>query len=142
MASVRPDVGYAILELDVLKKTEPAWVGRVLRDIMERLSAGQLKPLIHSRWPLAEAGAALRFMRSARHLGKIVVTAPPLAGGRLRPERTYLVTGGLGGIGCAVAGWLADREAATIVLNGRRPPDPEAEAEIAALRGARGQRAG
>ena len=134
MASVRPDVGYAILELDVLKKTEPAWVGRVLRDIMERLSAGQLEPLIHSRWPLAEAGAALRFMRSARHLGKIVVTTPPLAGGRLRPERTYLVTGGLGGIGCAVAGWLADRGAATIVLNGRRPPDPAAEAEIAALR--------
>ena len=134
MASVRPDVAYDILELDVLKKTEPAWVGRVLRDIMERLSAGQLQPLIHSRWPLAEAGAALRFMRSARHLGKIVVTTPPLAGGRLRPERTYLVTGGLGGIGCAVAGWLADRGAGTIVLNGRRPPDPEAEAEIAALR--------
>ena len=134
MASVRPDVGYAILELDVLKKTEPAWVGRVLRDIVQRLSAGQLKPLIHSRWPLAEAGAALRFMRSARHLGKIVVAAPPLAGGRLRPERTYLVTGGLGGIGCAVAGWLADRGAGTIVLNGRRPPDPEAEAAIAELR--------
>ncbi|MYB52718.1 MAG: SDR family NAD(P)-dependent oxidoreductase, partial [Acidobacteriia bacterium] len=134
MASVRPDVGYAILELDVLKKTEPEWVGRVLRDIMQRLSGGQLEPLIHSRWPLAEAGAALRFMRSARHLGKIVVTTPPLAGGRLRPERTYLVTGGLGGIGCAVAGWLADRGAGTIVLNGRRPPDPEAEAEIAALR--------
>ena len=134
MASVRPDVGYSILELDVLKKTDPAGVGRVLRDIMERLSAGQLKPLIHSRWPLAEAGAALRFMRAARHLGKIVVTTPPLAGGRLRPERTYLVTGGLGGIGCAVAGWLADRGATTIVLNGRRPPDPDAEAVIAALR--------
>ena len=134
MASVRPDVGYSILELDVLKKTEPAGVGRVLRDIMERLSAGQLEPLIHSRWPLAEAGAALRFMRAARHLGKIVVTTPPLAGERLRPERTYLVTGGLGGIGCAVAGWLADRGAATIVLNGRRPPDPDAEAAIAALR--------
>ena len=31
MAAVRPDVAYSILELDVLKKTEPAWVGRVLR---------------------------------------------------------------------------------------------------------------
>ena len=50
-------------------------------------------------------------MRSARHLGKIVVTAPPLAGGRLRQDRTYLVTGGLGGIGCAVADWLAERGA-------------------------------
>ena len=63
-------------------------------------------------------------MRSARHLGKIVVTAPPLRQGRLRQDRTYLVTGGLGGIGCAVAEWLADRGAGTIVLNGRRSRTP------------------
>ena len=134
MAAVRPDVTYAILELDVLKKTEPAWVGRVLRDVMARVSAGELTPIVHSRWPLAEAGAALRFMRSARHLGKIVVTTPPLLSGRLRQDRTYLVTGGLGGIGCAVAEWLADKGAWTIVLNGRRDPDAAADETIRALR--------
>ncbi len=134
MAAARPDVAYDILELDVLKKTDPAWVGRVLRAVMERLAAGELKPIIHSRWPLAEAGAALSFMRSARHLGKIVVTPPPLVTGRLKQDRSYLVTGGLGGIGCAVAGWLADRGAGTIVLNGRRQPDAEAEEAIQKLR--------
>ena len=134
MAAVRPDVGYDILELDVLKKTDPEWVGRVLRELMRRVASGALKPIVHSRWPLAEAGAALSFMRAARHLGKIVVTTPPVENGRLRPDRTYLVTGGLGGIGCAVAGWLADRGAGAIVLNGRRPPDAEAEETIRKLR--------
>ena len=134
MAAARPDVAYLILELDVLKKTEPAWVGRVLRGLMDRVVAGELEPIVHSRWPMAEAGAALSFMRSARHLGKIVVTASPLARGRLRPDRSYLVTGGLGGIGCAVAGWLADHGAETIVLNGRRAPDAAAEEAIGALR--------
>ena len=134
MAEVRPDVGYDILELDVLKKTEPEWVGEVLREVMAQLSEGVLEPLIHSRWPLAEAGPALGFMRAARHLGKIVVTANPLARGRLRQDRTYLVTGGLGGIGCAVAEWLADRGAGTIVLNGRRDPDAEARETIEELR--------
>ena len=57
-----------------------------------------------------------------------------LQAGRIRDDRTYLVTGGLGGIGCVVAGWLADNGAGAIVLNGRRPPDPEAEETIAALR--------
>ncbi|MCY3875651.1 MAG: SDR family NAD(P)-dependent oxidoreductase [Rhodobacteraceae bacterium] len=133
MAAVRPDVTYAILELDVLKKTDPAWVGRVLRDVVARLAAGELRPLVHSRWPLAEAGAALRFMRSARHLGKIVVATQPLVSGRLREDRTYLVTGGLGGIGLAVAEWLADLGAGTIVLNGRRPPDEAAQEAIRAL---------
>ena len=100
---------------------------------MARVAAGELKPLIHSRWPLAEAGAALRFMRSARHLGKIVVTAQPLASGRLKEDRTYLVTGGLGGIGLAVAEWLADLGAGTIVLNGRRSPGEDALEAIRAL---------
>ena len=134
MSALRPDVGYDILELDVLKKTDPAWVGRVLTDIVNRLGSGELKPIVHSRWPLSEAGAALRFMRSARHLGKIVATASPLAEGHLRSDRSYLVTGGLGGIGCAVAVWLADRGAGTIVLNGRRDPDADAMATIQALR--------
>ena len=134
MAAVRPDVGYWILELDVVKKTDPAWAGRILRGLMARVSAGELEPIIHSRWPLAEAGAALSFMRSARHLGKIVVTTPPLVRGGLRGDRSYLVTGGLGGIGIAVANWLAERGAGAIVLNGRRNPDPEAEEAIQALR--------
>ena len=134
MAEVRPDVSYAILELDVLKKTDPEGVGAVLRDLMARVSAGELTPLVHSRWPLAEAGAALAYMRSARHIGKIVLTTQPLVRNRLREDRTYLVTGGLGGIGCAVAEWLADQGAGVIVLNGRRDPDPEAVEAIEALR--------
>ncbi len=135
MAELRPDVKYDILELDVLKKTDPEWVGEVLRDVMARISTGELKPIVHSRWPLAEAGAALSFMRSARHIGKIVLTPPPLSNGQLRRDRSYLVTGGLGGIGIAVAEWLADHGAGTIVLNGRRDPDPEAQVAIEALRG-------
>ncbi|MCY3660833.1 MAG: SDR family NAD(P)-dependent oxidoreductase [Caldilineaceae bacterium] len=134
MAAVRPDVSYAILELDVLKKTDPEGVGAVLQDLMARVSAGELNPLVHSRWPLAEAGAALAYMRSARHIGKIVLTTQPLVRGRLREDSTYLVTGGLGGIGCAVAEWLADQGAGIIVLNGRRDPDPEAVEAIEALR--------
>ena len=135
MAELRQDVKYDILELDVLKKTEPEWVGEVLREVMAGISTGKLKPIVHSRWPLAEAGAALSFMRSARHIGKIVLTPPPITNGQVRQDRTYLVTGGLGGIGIAVAEWLADHGAGTIVLNGRRDPDPEAQTAIEALRG-------
>ncbi len=52
----------------------------------------------------------------------------------MRPDRTYLVTGGLGGIGTVIARWLAEHGAGVIVLNGRRPPDPEAQEVIDALR--------
>ena len=61
--------------------------------------------------------------------------APPDPGPeRVREDRTYLVTGGLGGIGLEVAGWLADRGAGAIVLNGRRPPEDAAVAAVERLR--------
>ena len=71
-----------------------------------------------------------------RHAARLARRAAPddPSEGRLRGDRTYLVTGGLGGLGREVATWLADRGAGAIVLNGRRAPGPEAEATIAALR--------
>ena len=134
MAALRPDVAYHIVKLDAMKEDEPERPGALLRDVMARLAAGELTPLTHTRWPLAEAKQAVEFMRDGRHIGKIIFANSPLTRGRLRKEGTYLVTGGLGGIGCAVAGWLAERGAGAIVLNGRRPPDPEVEGAIESLR--------
>ncbi len=139
MAAARPDVSYSILMVEILKEEEPAIPGAALRRVMERVAAGALAPLNRIRWPLAEAEAAIKYMRAARHIGKIVLTNSALETGQLRGDRTYLVTGGVGGIGCAVAGWLAERGAGVIVLNGRRDPDAEAVEAIAALR-ARGAR--
>ena len=53
---------------------------------------------------------------------------------RLRSDRSYLVTGGLGGIGLLMARWLVERGAGAVVLNGRRPPDPSANEAISELR--------
>ncbi len=139
MAAVRPDVAYSILDLYTLKQQDPARPGAALRQVLARMATSELAPLMHTRWPLAEASAAMGFMRAARHLGKIVLTMPPIRTGRLREDGTYLVTGGLGGIGCALAEWLAERGAGSVVLNGRRPPDPAAENAIETLR-ARGFR--
>ena len=139
MAALRPDVAYSILDLYTLKQQDPARPGAALKEVLERIATGELTPLMHTRWPLAETSAAMGFMRAARHIGKIVLTTPTLRTGRLRQDGTYLVTGGLGGIGCALAEWLAEHGAGSVVLNGRRPPDAAAENAIEALR-ARGFR--
>jgi acyl transferase domain-containing protein len=62
-------------------------------------------------------------------------------GRSLRPQGVYLITGGLGGIGRAVAAWLARAYAARLVLTARTPlppreqwaaleDDPAADAEL------------
>ena len=133
MATARPDVAYSVLRLDEIKERDPARAGSVLADVARRMEASELAPLPLVRWPMAEVSSAMTFMRSARHIGKIVLTQPAIAQGRLRGDGTYLVTGGFGGIGCVLAGWLADHGAGTIVLNGRRPPDAFARETMSAL---------
>ena len=134
MSESRPDVAYSILDLDDLKWTDPATPGASLSRVMTRLSEGELTPLPHTVWPLSEIQSAMDVMRAARHIGKNVIRMPLLARDNLRHDRTYLVTGGMGGIGCAVARWLAENGAGAIVLNGRRKPDPAAEEVIRELR--------
>ncbi len=134
MSAIRPDVAYSILDLDSLKEQNSPVAGASLSRVMERLSAGELTPLPHTVWPLCEIQSAMKVLREARHIGKIVLRMPPLAKFPLRKNRTYLVTGGLGGIGCLVARWLAEKGAGTIVLNGRRKPDAAAESTILELR--------
>ena len=38
------------------------------------LAAGQVKPLVHATFPLAEAAQAHALMESSTHIGKIVLT--------------------------------------------------------------------
>lgn len=51
-------------------------------------------------------------------------------------NRTYLITGGLGGLGQKIMAWLAENGAKSIVLVGRRNPDEESLNRIERLRSA------
>ena len=51
----------------------------------------------------------------------------------LREDGTYLVTGGLGGLGLKLARWLTDHGARHLVLLGRSAPSEEALSQLAAL---------
>ena len=134
MTALRPDVSYSILDLYHLKQQDPAGPGAALKEVLARMATGELAPLRHTRWPLTETSAAMGYMRAARHIGKIVLTMPAFGTGRLRQDGTYLVTGGLGGIGCALAEWLAEHGAGVVVLNGRRTQDAAVDRAIEALR--------
>ena len=132
MAAARPDVDYSVLAVDELAGSDPARVGRALRAIAEKLRTGDLPPLPCAAWPVTEAVRAMEAMQAGGHRGKLVLTLP--RGELGREGRAWLVTGGMGGLGLEVAKWLAERGARSLVLNGRRPPGPAAEAAIEALR--------
>ncbi len=53
-----------------------------------------------------------------------------------RADAAYLITGGLGDLGLALANWLVARGARHLILAGRRPPSSATEETLAALRSA------
>ncbi|MCP3097313.1 SDR family NAD(P)-dependent oxidoreductase [Myxococcus sp. K15C18031901] len=70
----------------------------------------------------ADVEDQVAFRGGARHVARLLPSAPSrgLAPAPLRAEATYLVTGGLGGLGLHVARWLVSRGARNLVLLGRR----------------------
>jgi NADPH:quinone reductase len=56
---------------------EKARMAAALREqVWPRLEGGALRPVVHARFPLAEAAEAHRLMESSAHVGKIVLTVP------------------------------------------------------------------
>ena len=104
----------------------------MLHQLLADLESGDLQPLPVKTFPMKHAIDAFRYMAQARHIGKIVVTHNHQsgAGGMISPEATYLVTGGLGGLGLEVANWLVEQGAAHLVLVGRSQPSQAAQERI------------
>ena len=82
---------------------------------------------------MTDAVSAFRYMAQARHVGKVVLRQP-YVDLHITPEGTYLIAGGLGGLGLSCAKWLVGRGARHLVLAGRSAPSPEIERQLEALR--------
>ncbi len=103
---------------------EPALIRSLLLDLLAAFAAGELRPLPRRTFPLATAANAFRFMAQARHIGKLVLTMPGaevlVPKGELPASATYLVTGGLGGIGQELARGLVAWGARNLILLSRQ----------------------
>jgi acyl transferase domain-containing protein/acyl carrier protein len=136
MASIRPDVRYAPVDLGTVCAEAPAAIQSMLLALVDDVHAGVLRPLPRTAFALSEAATAFRYMAQARHVGKIVLTLPAAQPPLVRGDATYLVTGGLGGLGLSVAGWLVASGARSLVLMGRGRPSDRASVAVQALEAA------
>lgn len=119
-----PHVTYRQIDLMQLAEQRPHQVQTLLRTLFQNFEAGLLQPLPQTVFPIQQASAAFRRMQQAKHIGKIVVGFPPLSKTeplQIHADATYLITGGLGGLGLQVADWLRAQGATQVVLASRRP---------------------
>lgn len=150
---LRRNASYIVIDLAQLIVDRPGYVGGLLRDIVANIEQGTFLPLPVRPFPVAETAAAVRSLAQGKHIGKVVVSVdhrvPPAVQPaqrpigfpvrcevRFEPEATYLITGGLGGIGRVVATWMAEQGARHLVLMGRGPASKFAHKTLDALRAA------
>ncbi|MGW5696933.1 SDR family NAD(P)-dependent oxidoreductase, partial [Streptomyces asiaticus] len=142
LSPLRHNITFSTVDLRELQLDRPREYAAMLREVLTAIGEGRLRPLRCTTYPLAEVTDAFRQMAGARHIGKLVLTIPQegrldavLPDGPLtvRDGGTYIVTGGLRGLGLATACWLARQGAGHLVLNGRTAPVGAAARTLAEL---------
>ncbi len=123
---MRPDARYSVIDWGTADRD---LIREILLDIMDMIEAGTLKALPLRRFALDEAAQAFRYMAEARHIGKIVLTQP----GLFHPDASYLITGGLGGLGLLLAEWMIRAGARHLMLVGRHEPSEAQRAHLEQL---------
>ncbi|MFB9905996.1 SDR family NAD(P)-dependent oxidoreductase [Allokutzneria oryzae] len=137
------NLAYLSFDLRQLIVDRPGEVRDELARLAGLFATGELTPLPHRVFHARQAEAAFRQMAAARHIGKLVIAMDerdlPVVGlPKPRPETgggTWLITGGLGGLGLAMADALAESGVEHLVLLGRSGASgPESKGRVDALR--------
>ena len=135
MAAERPGASYSVIYLGEVAEQQPALIHTLLAELLEAFQDGSLAPLPHRVFSTADVVEAFRYMAQARHVGKVVIADPKACAvaAPVRPDATYLVTGGLGGLGLRVVAWLVEEGARHVAVLGRRAPSDKVRATLDTL---------
>jgi acyl transferase domain-containing protein/thioesterase domain-containing protein/D-arabinose 1-dehydrogenase-like Zn-dependent alcohol dehydrogenase/acyl carrier protein len=118
MAASRPDVLYEPIAADVMLTTNPEWFHGQMTRMVQQIESGIVKPIGIKEFDMETSGIdALRFLQQAQHIGKVVVTQPSTMG--LQNMAAYVITGGMGALGLAMARRMVEEGACNLVLLSR-----------------------
>ena len=143
----RNNLTYFAVDLDFMFRKQPMMLNRLFQRCLTFFDDKSLSPLPLKAFDISEARQAFRYMAQAKHIGKIVFDMRSTDEVRTVFQATqetlfhkgasYLLTGGLGGFGLEVGGWMAANGAGHIILAGRRTElDEKQQARIQAMEAA------
>lgn len=103
--------------------------------IIAGIKSGVVKPLPRTVFHEKQVEEAFRFLSSGKHRGKVLIQIRKEEPGNLKspsrtieavpriffdPQKSYVIVGGLGGVGIELTDWMIKKGATKIVLNSRR----------------------
>ncbi|WP_165956513.1 type I polyketide synthase [Kribbella antibiotica] len=137
------NLAYFAFDLSEMVLDRPQAVATEFARILNLFRQGVLTPLPHRIFHPSQAEAVFRQLAGAKHIGKLVMAMdehevrvhPAPDTPRHVVRGTWLITGGLGGVGLAMAEKLADAGIQALALVGRSgSPDAQARGVIENLK--------
>ncbi|KAJ9600111.1 hypothetical protein L9F63_009587 [Diploptera punctata] len=103
--------------------------------VSDGIKSGAVRPLTRTIFPYSDVEQAFRYLAAGKHIGKVLLQIRPEETEKLvppvpllidaipryicLPDNTYIITGGLGGLGLELADWLVLRGARKLILTSR-----------------------
>ncbi|KAK4461021.1 polyketide synthase [Cladorrhinum samala] len=142
------NVTFAYVDFGAVMEQNKPLAGRLLTSVVELAAAGSIRPVTITTMSISEIESAFRLIQAGKHMGKLILTvdegqmvrAIPSAPDRvkLREDATYIIAGGLGGLGRALVSWLADCGAKNIMTLSRSGANDARSAEVVHQMGLKG----
>ncbi|KAG7406401.1 Asperfuranone polyketide synthase afoG [Fusarium oxysporum f. sp. rapae] len=131
-------ISFSSLDMLHMTRGKGPDVRRILTEIARLKQRNVISPVNPlTSYPISDITKAFRLMQTGQHTGKIVVSTGPLQKVevqsypqdiKLSPDASYLLVGGLGGIGRCLASWLVNVGAKQIILMSRSAGTKEDDA--------------
>lgn len=131
MSGFARNTTFASVDFAIILSTKPVMAEEIITAIMALAQEGKIsapKPI--EIFKATQIEEAFRFMQSGKHTGKCVielgdedvvrVTPPVKQAGIFDPQSTYIIAGGLGGVGQSIVKWMVDRDAKNFILLSRK----------------------
>ncbi|KAL2069774.1 hypothetical protein VTL71DRAFT_14453 [Oculimacula yallundae] len=142
MSPFMNNIVFAGVNMLSIYRTNVKLFSRIISDVLKLLTIGIIRPVYPVMvWDYSQIEEAFRTMQTGKHIGKIVLTAgaqdlvpivpPKIRGFQFSNNATYIIPGGLGGLGRSISAWMVDQGARNLVFTSRSGAKrPEAQALI------------
>ena len=114
--------------VDILLSRKPKTFINIFEKVSKLLASNTLEPIKTTVHPISAFKETFRMMSKGDHIGKIVfdISSEPMPlclkmpSSLFKPDATYIITGGFGGIGLALCRWMSKKGAKHLVLTSRQ----------------------
>jgi hypothetical protein len=139
------NITFAYVDLAHVIVTRKSLAHKLLQEAVDLFAGGAVQHLRLTKFPISQIAEAFPLIQTSKHTGKLLLTVEPEqrvslielkpSSVQLHSETTYIVIGGLGGLGRRIVDWMAEKGARHIVIFSRSDQmDSEAQSFLNRLR--------